>query len=188
MLSKKQNILFFSLSKTKFRENKYTWLGQVMSKKWQVYALKTSALAIDNFEQLKRLSILGVVRGDVREEWLVNHKFTNLHSVTNHKQNILRVLKRRIPAFIYEEQGLLHMCKELNIDASLFKVIHTVNTAPVYIVMSKNSASDILALWERAFNKLLANGEILKISRYWQSKLQDEFMISSDISNNILVF
>jgi len=188
ILSTKRNTLFFSLSKTIFRENKYEWLGQVMSKKWQVYALKTSTLTIDSLEQLQRLSVLGVVRGDVREEWLINHKFTNLHSVTNHKQNIFRAINNRIPAFVYEKQGLLHICKELNIDASLFKVVHTINTAAGYIVMSKDSSSDIFSKWQSAFNKLLANGEIVKISRYWQSKLRDEYMINSDISNGILIF
>jgi len=188
ILSTRSDAIFFSLSKTKFRENKYTWLGKVMSKKWQVYTLKASTLEVENIEQLQKLPVIVVVGGDVREDWLGNRQFTNLHSVTNHHQNVLRLLNSRIPAFVYEEQGLLHICKELNIDANLFKVINTINIAPVYIVMSKGISPDILNLWQSAFNKLLANGDIEKISRYWQSKLWDEFKITSDISNSILIF
>jgi len=188
ILSTRNDAIFFSLSKTKFRENKYTWLGKVMSKKWHVYALKASTLAVENINQLQKLPVLGVVRGDVREEWLVNRQFTNLHSVTNHRQNVLRLLNSRIPAFVYEKQGLLHICKELNIDANLFKVIHTINIAPVYIVMSKGISPDILNLWQSTFNKLLTNGDIEEISRHWQSKLWNEFKITSDISNGILIF
>lgn len=180
--------VLFSLSKTDHRKNKYLWLAQVMSKKWLVYSLKTSNEIITNVSQLKKLSQIGVVRGDVREEWLITNNFTNLYPVTNHEQNVRRLLMGRVSAIVYEEQGLSYICQELGIDISLFQAHQPLNISPVFIVMSKDTMPAVFAVWQAAFDKLLANGEIESISKYWQSKLKQEFAIESKINGGILHF
>ncbi|WDD98790.1 transporter substrate-binding domain-containing protein [Thalassomonas actiniarum] len=188
ILRDKANVLVFSLSKTPFRQEKYLWVGQVLSKKWEVYTLLESELKIENKEQLKNLPVIGVVRGDIREEWLVNHKFTNLHSVTHHNQNIRLLLKERVSAIVFEKLGLAHLCRDLNIDVSLFKSIYTINTSPVFIVMSSITPPDTFHLWHNAYNKLKANGELEKISRLWQAKLLTDFNLDIGIADGLLVF
>ncbi len=182
------DILFFSLSKTPERSGNFHWVAKVMSKKWQVYALKKSEISIDNLEQLKKLSEIGTVRGDVREEWLVNHKFTNLHSVTQHSQNIQRLLAGRIPAIVYEKQGLFYLCKEMNIDVAVFESVYTINESDVFITLSKKTSLDKVHLWQEAFEQLKKTGEIEKISLAWQAKLKKEFNITTEISQGVLVF
>ncbi len=182
------NTLLFSFSKTPYRQDHFHWIGQVLSKKWQVYALKESKISITNDEQLRKINILGVVRGDVREEWLVNHKFTNLHSVTHHEQNVKRLLMGRVPAIVYENAGLIHLCKKLNVEPSLVEAIYTLKIAPVYIMMSAKTAPHIVEKWQTAFQQLLMNGEIEAISKTWQIKLKSDFNIESELANDILIF
>jgi len=182
------NTLLFSLSKTKYRENIYLWLGQVMSKKWDAYSLKTSNLKIENIKQLKNLPMIGVVRGDVREECLLNNDFTNLYSVTTHRQNVQRLLMGRVSTIIYEKQGLKYICQELGIDSTLFQSIYTINFSPVFIAVSKGTHSTTFDAWQKAFNKLMSNGEIEKISLNWQHKLWNDFLIESELVEGILHF
>jgi len=182
------NTLLFSISKTKYRENLYLWLGQVMEKRWDVYALKASNLKIKELKQLKKLPMIGVVRGDVREEWLLTNDFTNLYSVTNHRQNVQRLLTGRVSTIVYEEQGLKYICQELGIDSTLFQSIYTINFSPVFIVISKGTHSTTFDAWQHAFNKLMSNGEIEKISLTWQHKLWNDFLIESELIEGILHF
>jgi polar amino acid transport system substrate-binding protein len=69
------NVLLFSISKTAFREDNFHWIGTVMTKKWHVYALSDASIKINQLSDLKNVPLIGVVRGDVREEWLVNKGF-----------------------------------------------------------------------------------------------------------------
>lgn len=184
----KPNALMFSLSKTAERNNNYHWIGQVMSKKWQVYSLNTANIEVNNLAQLKQMSIIGLVRGDVREEWLLDQDFTNLHSVTQHSQNIQRLLMGRVPVIVYEKQGLHYLCKEMNIDISLFKSIYTIEESPVFIVMSKSSTVEQVKPWQEAFEQLREEGEIERIATLWQAKLAHEYAIESEISQEVLVF
>jgi len=153
-----------------------------------VYSLKKSNLVIENTTQLRALPIIGVVRGDVREEWLINHKFTNLYSVTAHRQNVELLLKGRVSAFVYEKQGLSYIAHELGVDLSQFIAIYTLKISPVYIVMSKQTSSETFNLWQSAFQKLMANGDIERISIDWQNKLWQELSINSEFRDGILHF
>lgn len=182
------NIILFSISRTPFREKDYRWVGQVFTKKWQVYALTESNIVINSLDDLKALPVIGLVRGDVREEWLINQKFTNLHSVTHHQQNIQRLLMGRVSAIIYEQSGLAHLMKKMNEDEALIEPIFTINESPVYIAMSKKTPRATLKKWQDAFETLKHNGELLQISATWQTKLMNDFNIESKISDQLLTF
>jgi ABC-type amino acid transport substrate-binding protein len=150
--------------------------------------LNTFDIDISSLEQMKKLSKIGLVRGDVREEWLLEQNFTNLHSVTQHSQNIERLLMGRVPVIVYEKQGLYYLCKKLNIDVSLFKPVYAINESKVFIVMSKKTSPEKVKIWKEAFLQLKTEGEIKRISLVWQAKLRKEFNIESKISQEILVF
>lgn len=182
------NILLFSISRTDFRESDYRWIGPIFTKKWEVYALKKSNLIINNFDDLKTLPIIGLVRGDVREEWLINKKLTNLHSVTHHQQNIQRLLIGRVSAIVYEKSGMSQLFKALQLDETEVESIFTIKEAPVYIAISKKTSLKTFNIWQRAFNKIKQNGQLKQISTDWQKKLKDDFKIKSKISNQLLTF
>ena len=182
------NIILFSISRTPFREKHYRWVGQVFSKKWQVYALKESNIIINSLDDLKALPMIGLVRGDVREEWLINQKLTNLHSVTHHQQNIQRLLMGRVSAIVFEKPGLTQLFNEMGEDQSFIESVFTINETPVYIAMSKETPLATFTRWQNAFETLKNNGELLQISTTWQKKLMDDFNIESKISNQLLTF
>lgn len=182
------NIILFSISRTSFREKDYRWIGPVFTKKWEVYTLKTSNFKVNDDEDLKTLPVIGLVRGDVREEWLINKKLTNLHSVTHHQQNIQRLLMGRVSAIVYEKSGLTQLMNEMEIDSSMIESIFTINEAPVYIAVSKKTSLKTFKTWQRAFEKIKKNGKLKQISTLWQTKLMDDFNIESKISNQLLTF
>lgn len=183
------NTILLGISRTATRENKFHWLGQVLFKKWQVYALSDYAyLDIKTLEDLRTMPSIGVVRGDVREEWLVNLKFKNLTSVTLHKQNIQMLNLGRVSAIVYDIQGLAYHAADLGLSLDHFKPIYTLNIAPVYIVLSLGSTPAVLKNWQNAFDTLIKNGGLGVIADHWHDRLINQYNIASDIENNILVF
>lgn len=188
ILAKQPNSILMSISRTQAREQQYVWIGQVMSKTWRVYTLADSNIKINTLDELRSLSSIGVVRGDVREEWLINKGFNNLNSVTLHKQNIHMLNLARVDAIVYENQGLAFQSASLGIALSDFKSVLTLNEAPVYIVMSIKSSKKQIEEWQTAFQIIEDNGKLQDIAQHWQTKLTQKYNISSDIRNNILVF
>lgn len=181
-----ENVLVFSLSRTSFREHLYHWVAPVMIKRWQVYALRGSDLKLNSLEFLRELPVIGVVRGDVREEWLINKGFKNLHSVTHHLQNVKRLLAERAPVIVYDQTGLAYDSKKLEVDPSIFIPLMTINKSVVHLVLSRHTSYRILAEWQKAFQQLKASGQLNEISQRWQIILENELSIEATIKNDIL--
>ncbi|GAC21015.1 substrate-binding periplasmic protein [Paraglaciecola arctica] len=188
ILAKDPNSILMSISRTPPREQHYYWIAQVMSKKWQVYTLTNSEIVIETLDDLRALPSIGVVRGDVREEWLINKGFENLNSVTRHKQNIEKLNLSRVNAIVYEKQGLAYQVNNLGLELSHFKSAFILNEAPVYIVMSIKSSKQQVKKWQNAFEAIKVNGKLQNIAQNWQLVLLQQYNISSEIKNNILVF
>ncbi|WDE00195.1 substrate-binding periplasmic protein [Thalassomonas actiniarum] len=183
------NILLFSFSRTQKREPLFHWVGKVQSKNWHVISLKGQQLEIDDLQQLKALPSIGVVRGDVREEWLHEQGFSNVSAVTSHEQNIRRLLNGRISSILYELQGLKHVADSLNLDQKMFESVYIANQSDVYILMSKTGTSTALFhRWQQAFSQLSQSGELKAIALKWQARLHRQQNISCEVIDNILVF
>ncbi|WDE12965.1 substrate-binding periplasmic protein [Thalassomonas haliotis] len=186
---KTPNILLFSFSKTQKRTPLFHWVGKVQSKNWHIISLKEQQLEIGDLQQLKALPSIGVVRGDVREEWLNEQGFTNISAVTNHEQNIRRLLSGRISSILYELQGLKHVADNLALDLKMFESVYIANQSDVYILMSKTGTSTTLfSRWQQAFSQLSQSGELKAIALKWQTRLRRQQNISSEVVDNILVF
>lgn len=188
IMANQANVMLLGISRTPAREQHFIWVAPLMFKKWQVYTLAQSAIEIKNIDDLRALSSIGVVRGDVREEWLVNKNFKNLNSVTLHKQNMQMLGLGRVNAIVYDKQGLIYQASDLGLELSDFKAVFTLNMAPVYIVMSIGSSTSLVEQWQAAFATLVANGELRAISEVWQARLMHKYQIQSEIQDNILVF
>ncbi|GHE98413.1 substrate-binding periplasmic protein [Thalassotalea profundi] len=182
----KDNVLVFSLSRTAFREKLYHWVAPVLMKRWQVYALQDTELVLNNVDELKALSSIGVVRGDVREEWLINAEFKNLHSVTHHIQNVKRLIAQRVPVIVYDQTGLAYESKKLALDSSQFIPLITIKQSEVYLVLSGQTAPQILTQWQNAYNRLKVSGQLRTIAQQWQARLQSELAIDAMIEDDIL--
>lgn len=184
------DILFFTFSRTKQREDLYHWIAPVLTKDWNVYGLKGITRKLTSLKALKQLAAIGVVRGDVREEWLINNGFSNLYSVTQHKQNVQLLLLGRVPFIAYEKQGIHALSKELNFNFEQFELIYTFNTAASYIAMSKKGTDlKLVENIKRRFQDLTESGAIKNIASKWASRLnQQGYGVSVDTQTGLLKF
>jgi polar amino acid transport system substrate-binding protein len=183
------NVLLFSFSRTESREQEFHWISQLSVKTWSVYALSSNPIQIQNLQQLKTVSAIGVVRGDIREEWLIQQGFSNLHPSVNHQQNIKRLQSGRLNLIAYESQGIQHLLLEEGLDLQDVKPVYQLKRSDVYLLMSKKGSDmTLVERWRQAADKLKASGEQQFIAEKWQMILRHYHDVETQTRNGVMIF
>lgn len=186
--SRQPNVLLFGFSRTMDREEKYHWIMPLLRKRWVIYVHKDSTLQINNLDQLRNLPSIGVVRGDVREEWLTAQGFTNLHSSASHAQNLARLRSGRLSAIAYEPQGMQYLLKETGHPPDEFKPVLHFHSSEVWLLMSRLTHSNEVQRWQTAAEQLKASGQQRVIAKHWQQRLRQTEQIQSTVQQDLLQF
>ncbi len=63
-----------------------TGLCRWPAKSWILYQRSMNPKPVRSLDEARALSSIGVVRGDIREEWLLAQGFTNLQASASHAQ------------------------------------------------------------------------------------------------------
>ncbi len=186
--TRQPNLLLFGFSRTMDREQKYHWIMPLLRKRWVIYVHKDSPLQISNLDELRNLDSIGVVRGDVREEWLTAQGFTNLHSSTSHAQNLARLRSGRLTAIAYEPQGMQYLLKETGHPLDEFKPVHHFHNSEVWLLMSLQTKSSEVQRWQLAAEQLKLTGQLQAIAERWQQRLWQTEQIHSSVQQDLLQF
>ncbi len=173
-LENKPNIVLFSTTRTRERENKFKWVGPLNTLKWVLYKKKGNPIELKSLEDAKKLRSIGCYQGDAREQFLLSKGFKNLNSLfgEDSNQRNLRLLSMgRIDLWISSNVGIAQICKEANADISEFEEALVVKQAYLYIAFSKNSSEALIKKWQNTLNEIKKDGTYLKIlSRYSTGK------------------
>ncbi|MFC4655903.1 substrate-binding periplasmic protein [Rheinheimera marina] len=183
------NVVLFSFSRTAERENEFYWIIPLVQKSWAVYALNSNPIQIETLEQLKEVTSIGVVRGDIREEWFTNLGFKNLSKSVNHQQNLNRLLAGRLDLIAYESQGIRHLLQEESVSLDTVRPVFLLRQSNVYLLMSKTGTSPELAeRWKMAADKIRRSGAQQFIAEKWQLQLKHFQEMDTEVQNGVLVF
>ena len=182
------NVLLFSFSRTVEREDQFHWILPVLQKRWQVYLPAHSALALQNLADLRKLSAVGVVRGDVRESYLIQLGFTNLVAVTSHQQNLQMLHNGRVQAIVSDSLELAYVLRQQNNKHTAPKLAMTLRSSHVYLIMPKNADARLVRLWQHAAQTLQQSGELEQIAVQWQQRIQQELQINLQRDGHLLLF
>lgn len=181
------NVLLFSFSRTAERENLYHWLLPVLQKSWQIYLPAQSRLQLNSLADLRKLNAIGVVRGDVRETYLIQQGFTNLVAVTSHQQNLQMLNSGRVDAIAGDSLELTYQIKQSQ-QATPLKLALTLRSSNVYLIMPKNADAGLAARWQQAAKVLQQSGELEQIAVHWQQRIQQELHIKVQRNGHLLLF
>jgi len=188
MASRQPNLLLYGFSRTPDREQKYHWIMPLLRKNWVIYVDKDSPLQINSLDELRNLESIGVVRGDVREEWLKAQGFTNLYSSSSHAQNLARLRSGRLTAIAYEPQGMQYLLKETGQSPDEFRPLFDFHSSEVWLLMSRPTKSSEVQRWQSAAEQFKASGQQLAISQRWQQRLRQTEQIQSQVQHGLLQF
>lgn len=182
------NVLLFSFSRTTERENQFHWILPVLQKRWQIYQSATSRLVLRSQTDLRKLNAIGVVRGDVRETYLVQQGLTNLVAVTSHQQNLQMLQSGRVEAIAGDSLELAYQIRQLHNTAAAPQLALTLRSSDVYLIMPKNADDKLVKRWQHAVTALQQTGELEIIAVLWQQRIQQEMQITVQRDGHMLQF
>jgi polar amino acid transport system substrate-binding protein len=181
------NVLLFSFSRTAEREAMYHWLLPVLQKRWQIYLPALSQRQLHSLTDLRKLNAIGVVRGDVRESYLLQQGFTNLVAVTSHQQNLQMLNSGRVDAIAGDSLELAYQIRKHHHTAPP-KLALTLRSSNVYLIMPKQASPQLQQRWQHAISALKQRGELEIIAVHWQQRIAEELQINVQRDGHLLLF
>ena len=169
-----ENVVLFSTTHTKERDDKFKWVGPLATKRDILVAKKGLGIKINNLEDAKKVGRIGTLRDDTREILLKGQGFSNLEPVSDEQLNAQKLVLGRIDLWAYKIPGLRTVCELSGVDYSELEEVYHLREIDVSIAFSKKTSDSIVAKWKNAFDEMLADGTIIKIRRKWNDKLPDD--------------
>ena len=183
------NIVFFSVARTPEREDKFHWIALVMRKPWALYRKKGSALQIKSLEDAKKVKSIGVMRGDIRADWLRQQGFTNLDETADHEQNIEKLIRGRVDLIFYSPHGAAHICRKLGIDFNELEPVLFPHASLSHIAMSKNATPlETVKLWQETAQQIKDDGTFKQLAEKWAKYTREKAGIEAEVKDGALNF
>ncbi|MGI9536011.1 MAG: substrate-binding periplasmic protein, partial [Desulfocapsaceae bacterium] len=89
---KEENTILFSVTLTAEREDLFKWICPLITKRDILVALKESDLLITSIDDAKQVARIGTIRGDSKEQLLLQLGFKNLEPVSSEQLNLKKLM------------------------------------------------------------------------------------------------
>ena len=169
---KKKNTMLFSTTRTEQREKLFKWVGPIIATEIGVIAPKSKHLKINKVTDLNGYKI-GAVINDIGEQLLLAQgvKKNHIQSVSGKNPVVLnfqKMGKGRIDAFAYETNVAMYGAKSYQIDQKDFEVVYILKKGQLYYAFNKNTDDSIIKAYQKALDKIKANGTYDKILKKYK--------------------
>lgn len=162
---KEPNVLIYLIARTAAREQQFKWAGEIMKIEYHLYRLKArDDIVVNTLADAMRYRI-GVMRDDVRQQFLMNKGFTRLVVSSQWNDNFNKLLHRQVDIVPLTSDDALGLCAEANFDCAGLERILTLDEAStgLYMAYSLQTSDDIVARTRTAFERLAADGTVARI-------------------------
>ena len=162
-----ENSVLFSTALTSVRKDLFKWAGPIASVDWNFYTLSGNAIKIDDMDQAKKLSGIGVIKNYAIEEYLVEQGFTNLVYCTDVNDAVNKLLASEIDAFPSDRFTTESVLE--NSGHSIYSVSQqmTIKTELIYFAFNKNIADEIVADFQNVIDQCKENGKLKQLSQQY---------------------
>ncbi|WP_316896916.1 transporter substrate-binding domain-containing protein [Pseudodesulfovibrio indicus] len=179
--------IIVGISRTPAREHRYHWVIKLLVKPWVLYSYKDRNTHITTLDDAKEVRV-GVVNGDVREEYARENGFKHIDPSNSHLSNLRKLIEGRIDLAFLEPQGVAYECRVNGLDLSAYKPRLTPYASEVYVAMPMDTDLDLLRLWEKAAQDMKLDGTFLSIAHTWSKRLSEQYGIASIPTADALTF
>ncbi|STQ89159.1 substrate-binding periplasmic protein [Iodobacter fluviatilis] len=162
---KKTNVLIYLIARTPNRETEFKWVGELFKSRCFLIGLKDKTkISINKLEDAKRYSI-GVVRDDVRQQYLQEKGFTRLSISAQQSDAFRQLLNNQVDLIALFEGDITSLCKQHHFDCDQLDILFTLNelSSGIYMAYSKKTPDKLFRQTQTAFDKIKAEGQLKKI-------------------------
>lgn len=183
------NVVMLSFSRTPEREASFHWLARIARKPWVFYARDGDARTMRSLNELRLVPAIGVITGDVREQWLQALGLRNLVRAANHEQAIRQLQAGRVDVLFDEPQAIAYYCRAGRCGGKPPRPVWAARASDVYILMSKRGTDPALArAWQAAADAVVADGTLARIAHQWSASTAQDFGMRSTVRGGVLDF
>ena len=177
----KSNIIIYTASKTQERiDMGFHFIGPVTTRKHILMSKKESDFNIKNLEDVKKQKLtIGTMKGDWRSNYFRKQGF-RVDDVPMHEQNIKKLIRKRFDLWATSDIEAPLIAKQAGINISEIKQAFIFKEASSYILLSKNTSSEIVKKWQNAYQKIQATDFFEKTSKKWSAILGFELLYSKN--------
>lgn len=170
MALSKENIVIYTIEKTKERENLFYWIGPIGSNISSVYIKSNSNLVINSLEDLKAIKSLTTTNNWFSEQYLIKQGFTNLNSLPKPEDNLKLLMNNKTQATVLTDLTFPQIAKSAGYKTSDFKPIYQLMETQFYIGISKKSSKSLVKKFENAFKSIQTDSTLVQLQTKWKIK------------------
>lgn len=165
MALQQPNVLIYLIARTPEREPLFKWLGEVMRIEYHVYKLRGQPdIQVHSLADAKHYSI-GVLRDDVRQQYLQAEGFTKLVVSAHNRDNFRLLLNRQVQLVPMPERDARLQCAEAGVDFASLERVYTLDalSSGLYMAYSNSTDDEIVARSRTAFDSLKREGLLTRL-------------------------
>ncbi|MES2297287.1 MAG: transporter substrate-binding domain-containing protein [Pseudomonadota bacterium] len=159
------NTLIYPIARTAARERQFKWVGEMQTVHYHFVKLADRKdIVIKRLDDARAYSI-GVVRDDVRHQYLQAHGFANLYVGAKWNDNVTHLLNRQIDVLILGELDLVPLCAAQALDCAMFEQLPAVEelTTNLYLAFARSTPETVVNRARMAYDRLKADGTIERV-------------------------
>jgi polar amino acid transport system substrate-binding protein len=161
---KKANVLIYLIARTPSRETDFKWVGELSKPQCFLIKLKERTdIKVNKLADAKQYSI-GVVRDDVRQQYLHQQGLTRLSVSAQQSDSLRQLVNHQIDLIALFEADMPHLCQQQSFDCSKLDKLFLLNELSngIYMAFSKKTPDILVKKTQYAFEKLKAEGLVKK--------------------------
>jgi polar amino acid transport system substrate-binding protein len=165
MARNEPNVLIFLIARTPAREAQFQWLGEFMKMEYHVYKLKDNTEVVVHQLADARAYVTGVVRDDLRHQYLQSKGFTKLVVSAQNSDNFRKLVNRQIQLIPLPEQDKHVLCEELKFDCAKLEKVLTLDElgASLYLATGPQTPQATAERVRAGFSQIKAEGTVRKL-------------------------
>ncbi len=154
------NVLIYLIARTEMREPKFKWVGELGKIRVHLYKLADRAdIAVHSLAEARNYRI-GVMRDDVREQYLRQQGFTRLVLAAESLDNFEQLLNGRVDLLPLNDTDPASLCASAQFDCSRLQRVLTLDKMSIgsYMAYSTTTPDEIVERTRQAFEAIRAEG------------------------------
>lgn len=162
---KEPNVLIYLIARTPARENQFKWAGEFMKMDYHLYRLRErDDIRVTSLDDARRYAV-GVVRDDVRQQYLVAKGFDRLVVSAQNVDNFRKLLAQQVQLVPLPEADAAELCRETGTDCSRLHKVLTLTELSTGLNMAFSAATPdpLVRRVQAAFDQLKAEGLVQRL-------------------------
>ncbi|MCW7541711.1 transporter substrate-binding domain-containing protein [Aquabacterium sp. A7-Y] len=159
------NVLIYMIARTPERELGFKWVGEFMKMQYHLYKLKERKDVVVSSLQDARSYSVGVVRDDLRHQYLKSRGFAKVVVSAHNIDNFRKLVSRQIQLIPLPENDALSLCQEAGVNCADLERVLTLDelTASLYMAYGMSTPDQVVERTRAAFQKLKVEGWVGRV-------------------------